>query len=174
MARKSGFVRREGRMRREMLWLETDVTSTTISAASGVALITVLNAAALALRPFTVIRSRGYLHVESDQVGGSENFQVGYGQIVVTDVASAAGVGSVPTPEAESSSDWQTYVWLMGTFTLVSAAGFDAHAGFGREFDSKAMRKVDLGDDLVEVVEAATTSSGFNVKVFNRSLVKLH
>ena len=173
MARKSGFVRRNGVMRREMVWLDTIVASVTLASPSAVALVTTLNAAALAARPFTVVRSRGFLQVKSDQIAAQETFQVGYGQIVVTDIASAAGVASVPTPEVEVASDWQTYQWAAGALGFVTGAGI-WNDGIFVEFDSKAMRKVDQGDDLIEVVEASSVSLGATVKIFNRTLIKLH
>ncbi len=58
MARKSGFVRRGGRMVRETIWFGQTETQTVLAAANTAAILTSLNAAALALRPFTIIRSQ--------------------------------------------------------------------------------------------------------------------
>ena len=69
----------------------------------------VLNAAALALRPFTVVRTRANLIIRSDQQAASELFEVAYGETVVSEQASAAGVVSVPTPVTEDASDWHVY-----------------------------------------------------------------
>ena len=90
------------------------------------------------------------------------------------DTALAVGITALPTPEADSSSDWHVYEWLMGSFTFVDGTGFDRSAGVAHHFDSKAMRKVDAGQDLVAVVEAAATSSGLNLRTFSRTLIKLH
>ncbi len=173
MARKSGFVRRDGRMRRQMLWFDADVISTTLAAASSVALIAQLNAAALALRPFTVVRTRGTLFAKSDQTAANENFQVLYGHIVVQDVAAGVGVGSVPTPEAENASDFYVMETLMGSFGFVTGVGL-VNNGVSREFDSKAMRKVDLGETVVQTVEASGVSNGVQIISIARSLIKLH
>jgi len=83
MARKSGLVLRGGRMRRESLWLAYTTQINTIALGTAV-LLDSLNAAALALRPFTVVRSRGFLFIASDQISGAENQAVNYGMTVVT------------------------------------------------------------------------------------------
>ncbi len=46
--------------------------------------------------------------------------------------------------------------------------------GESRSIDSKAMRKVEDGSTLVEVIEASGISSGVNVRLFSRILIKLH
>ena len=51
---------------RKSFWFSGLHTRTTLAAASTATLVTELNAAALALRPFTVIRTRGYLTIVSD------------------------------------------------------------------------------------------------------------
>jgi len=163
------------RARRQSLWL-ADAWVITTSVVDGVVLLKQLNAAALALRPFTIVRSRGYIHLTSDQEAASEKQAITYGHIVVKDQASAAGVGSVPTPETESGSDWHVFEQLATEFVLGTAVGFDAQGGIGRTFDSKAMRKVDLGDDLIQVLEvgATTISEGIVFRDFSRVLIKLH
>ena len=70
MARKR-FIR-GGRSVRETMWISLDETQTTLASANSAALILVLNAAGLALRPFTIIRTRGTLLVRSDQLAASE------------------------------------------------------------------------------------------------------
>ncbi len=74
MARK--IVRRSlGRTpaRRESIWIGFAPTETTITGGTGAVLTHVLNAAALALTPFTVVRIRGEMYVRSDQTANSEN-----------------------------------------------------------------------------------------------------
>jgi len=173
MARKSGFVRRNGVMRREMIWLDNTVSQTTLPAASNVVLVATLNAAALLLRPFTIVRTRGVIAAKSDQQGANEDFQVGYGQIVTTDVAAGVGITAIPTPESEAASDWLVYEWIMGSFGFVSGIGI-FNPIMERVIDSKAMRKVDIGDDLCTVVEASAISLGVVITEFTRTLIKLH
>ena len=173
MARKSGFVRREGKMRREMVWLFGQSIAITLASASSVALIRTLNAAALALRPFTIVRTRGMIQVQSDQTAALERYQLMYGHIIVTDVATGVGVASVPTPEADMSSDWHVYESYFGSFGFITGVGV-WNNGFSRSFDSKAMRKIDFGDDLAVVGEAGAGSNGLNMVDQFRILVKLH
>ena len=159
--------------RRQTLWLGGTEVSTVIPAANGVVLQTSLNAAALALRPFTIIRSRGRVCVFSDQRVASEFYSAAYGNIVVTDQASAAGVASVPTPVTEDNSDWHVYKRMQQRVSVTTDVGVLLF-GLSEEFDSKAMRKVDLGEDLISVWESSGLSNGIQVIAYTRVLVKLH
>ncbi len=170
MARKSGFVRRHGVMRRETLWLGGTSIITTMGSAQAV-LISLLSSVGLALRPFTIVRSRGILVARSDQVAALENFDVGYGCAVVTEQASAIGVTAVPTPTTDDFSDaWFVYERLLGS-TTSSAVG--PQMGWTRDVDSKAMRKVEDGFDFVEVVENPI-ATGVVISSYVRFLIKLH
>ncbi len=74
MARKSGFVRRHGSMVRETRWLDGPHNRTSV-AAGAVSIILSLTAVELALRPFTVIRTRGIWSLRSDQLAAGEQIQ---------------------------------------------------------------------------------------------------
>ncbi len=165
--------RRQG-PRRETQWIAGTFTNNTL-AVNSVTLLTSLNAAALALRPFTIVRTRGIFQFASDQETVSENYGISYGEIIVSEQASAAGVGSVPTPETESGSDWHVFEQGLGRLAVSSAIGI-WETGFQKEIDSKAMRKVDLGEDLIVVVEvpASGPSEGVLFRSFVRTLIKLH
>ncbi len=161
--------------RRESIWLFQAWSNDTL-APGGVVLISSLNAAAIALLPFTIVRTRGYLSLRSDQSANSEAQAVNYGNVVVTQQASAAGVASVPTPLTEANSDWYVYEQLTNSFIVSSAVGIDARGDVSKAFDSKAMRKVDTGDDVVSVAEVPATgiSEGLILRTFTRTLIKLH
>ncbi len=173
--RKSGLVLRSGSMRRKMLWIGDTANSNTIALGTAV-LLRQLNAAALALRPFTIVRTHGYLSLRSDQAAGSEAQSINYGETVVTEQASAIGVTAVPTPVTDDGSDWHVFATLMSVFILSDATGFSSPGDRTLVFDSKAMRKVDLGEDLVSVVEtnATGTSEGVIFRPYARTLIKLH
>ncbi len=114
--------------------------------------------------------------VRSDQLAATEDQVVGYAQAVVSDQASAVGVAAIPTPVTDSDSDlFFVYERLMSDITFSSASGF-TRQGTYREFDSRAMRKVEDGDDIISVVESgiAASTQGLRVKTFFRRLVKLH
>ncbi len=175
-----GFVTRRSfrggtRQVRSTVWGAILPTRTSFSGASVTVLFSGFSAAALALRPFTIVRVRGLWHVSSDQEVADEVQHVALGFAVVSDQAIAAGVASVPTPFAEADSDlWFLYELQMTEFLLGSAVGFSGDFGVTREFESKAMRKVDDGQDLAIVMETASTSNGMFVSKAGRFLLKLH
>ena len=176
VGRKSGFIMRSGGRRRETIWFGGTGFSQAV-ATTGTTLVLVLNAAALALRPFTVIRTRGVIGVSSDQEAATEDFGGSFGFAVVSEQASAVGITAVPTPTTDSGSDlWFVYEFLFGRFAFGSVASF-ADVGNRRVIDSKAMRKVEDGQDMVGVVEGpgtGITTTGSLIKGFARHLVKLH
>jgi len=96
-SRRSGFTTRGGRSVRESLWFDGPVFNTNMGAASTAVLVSSLSAAALALRPFTVVRTRGSMFLETDQQAASEFYQAAIGCCVVSDQAVAIGVTAVPT-----------------------------------------------------------------------------
>ncbi len=102
--RKSGFILRSGVMRRETLWLSVDATRTIVTAVGGT-LVTSYGAGALALRPFTIVRTRLLIFVQSDQAAAVEATFGAYGQAVVSDQVSAIGITAVPTPVTDLASD---------------------------------------------------------------------
>jgi len=172
--RKSGFILRSGVMRRETVWGALLPLRTSIASNTAV-LVASLNAATLALRPFTIVRTRGQIGIQSDQVVATEEFNASFAWAVVSEQASAVGVTAVPTPETDRDSDlFFVYETMNGEFTLITAAGFDALGEQSRSFDSKAMRKVNNDEDVVVVWETTGISSGVRVFDSGRFLLKLH
>ncbi len=175
MARKSGFVRRHGSMRRESLWLFISPATATLAAGASAAILNALNAAALALRPFTIVRTRGIWQVTSDQDIATENAIASLAYAVVSDQAVGIGVTAVPTPETDRGSDlFFVYETQMTEFLLKDATGTQ-NFGVTARYDSKAMRKVEDGQDIVTVVENTTlVATGSIVINAARMLIKLH
>ncbi len=163
-----------GVRRREMLWIPTPPLVSTIALGSK-QFHAQLNAAALALRPFTVVRTRGYMFLKSDQAANTENQFITFGVIVVTDVASGIGVTAIPGPVTDPESDFFVYESLAAAIQVVSAASVFS-IGVGKELDSRSMRKVDNGDDIVLMSETPATgiSEGVEFRLTQRMLVKLH
>ena len=174
--RRSGLVLRGGRQRRETLWFGVFSTLTTLGVGSTAVLLTVLNAAALALRPFTIIRSRGELWIRSDQVGVAEDQSAAYAQAVVSEQASAIGVTAVPTPITDSSSDLFFVYQVMKSAQGIASGTSVGLRGTRYEVDSKAMRKVEEGEDVVQVIESdiAGVTAGVTIAQSVRQLIKLH
>ncbi len=174
-AGRSGFIRRGGVRRRETLWLGGTVVRSTIASANSAVIQTSLSAGALALRPFTVIRTRGVFSVASDQEAADEFIDCAFGAAVVSDEAVAIGVSAVPTPSTDNDSDlWHVYERILDQFTFASGVGFQGQSSRMIQVDSKAMRKVEDGQDLVDVVETGPGSGGVFAVTFNRALLKLH
>jgi len=173
MARKSGYVLRRGVMRRETSWASIVPTDTAVAAATAVTFLG-FSAGLLALRPFTIVRTRGYIHMTTDQVAATENQSASMGLAVVSDQALAIGVTAVPTPETDRSSDlFFVHESLASRFIFSTAVAY-IQGGIGRVFDSKAMRKVEEGQDVALSVETTGVSSGIIWHKSGRILVKLH
>ncbi len=160
--------------KRTTFWLSATAITDTLSTASTAAILTTLNAAALALRPFTIVRTRGYWHIHSDQGAATEVQEAAYGRIIVSDQSVAIGVTAIPTPVTDSQSSWYMYERMVAHLDFSSAVGFDADAGHQREVDSKAMRKVEEGQDVISVWETGPNSDGVAGTFFTRTLIKLH
>ncbi len=174
IGRRSGTVLRGGVQRRQTFWIDMVATSSTVAAGANPLLFTGFSAGVLALRPFTIVRMRGFLKVFSDQVAATEVYGAAFGLAIVTDQALAIGVTAVPTPTTDKSSDlWFVFEELSGRFTFLSTIGVSDN-GEGRAFDSKAMRKVEEGQDIATVTEATPFSSGVIVQKMGRMLIKLH
>ncbi len=171
-ARPTRFLR-AGKTRRETMWLPGALASTTIAGVSTAVLVGSLNAAALALRPFTIVRVRGRLHMRSDQLIASENWGASYGLAVVSEQASAIGVTAIPTPDTDRGSDL-FFVYEEYHGRLERTANGLLEGGFGWGFDSKAMRKVYDDQDLVTVVETSAIDSSCVLLDAFRFLIKLH
>ena len=176
MARKSGFIRRHGRMIRESTWLNLGAAITNLSGPSTAVLGGSLNAAALALRPFTVVRTHGFFGIRTDQIAADESYDAAMGWAVVSDQAVAVGVTAVPTPMTDLGSDlFYAHRILMGRFEFASSVGIrpDMLTPWVH-YDSKAMRKVDGDQDVIFVLETSAVSSGCTVHDAARFLIKLH
>jgi len=173
LRRRSSFAGR-GR-RRQTLWIgSADSTGVVAIAAGGVRLDGSLNAAALALRPFTIVRTRGWVFVKSDQEANTEVPFGAMGMSVVSDTAILIGITAIPTPITDESSDlffmWQSFI---ADRSIISAIGFD-DGGSVFHFDSKAMRKVEEGSDLAITLENASSTAGLSFITKFRILIKLH
>ncbi len=163
-------------MVRETLWFGGVDVLQVIGTPGTALLLTSLSAGALDLRPFTVIRTRGMLGIRSDQVAATEDQLAAYGHAVVADQAVAIGVTAVPTPVTDNDSDlWFVLERIMSDMTFSTAAAHEKQGNYA-SFDSKAMRKVEDGQDLISVVEtpAVGIAAGCVFKAYFRRLVKLH
>ncbi len=171
MARSHGFVRSR-RSDRQNIWVGVNLEDQTVTASSSL-LTGSLNAAALASRPFTIIRTHLEVNWRSDQAAVDEAPMGCLGAMVITSSASAAGIASIPTPVTESDADWYVYQPLINAFKFLSSVGFQSDAGSVYTVDSKAMRKVGPDQDVAFVTEESNAFGGI-ISIMGRFLIKLH
>ena len=86
----------------------------------------------------------------------------------------AIGITAVPVPVLDSQSGWYVFESVADRFIFTSGVGSQQVGMNLQTIDSKAMRKVDEGQDAISVIEAAGYSSGLQAKIFFRDLIKLH
>ena len=153
-------------------WGSIDV-STTIQGTGVTVLLGSLNATALAMRPFTVVRTYLQVQLQSDQSAAIERQFAGVGMCVVSDQASAIGVTAVPTPILDLGSD----LWLLHQLVFADESNLTDRTRSSTKVavDSKAMRKVNNDEDLIVVMEVGSPPfGGVTLDVVGRFLVKLH
>ena len=155
-----------------MLWLNFNLTNTAIPS-GGKTLVLTLNVGGLALRPFTIVRTRVHVKYSSDQLSASETPQANLGAIVVSDQAVAGGQASIPGPTTNPDAPFYVYEGMIDEFLLATAVGFNGNEGYTFDIDSKAMRKVGNNEDIAVIVEQGATL-GANLAMNGRFLIKLH
>ena len=156
--------------KRKTLWLQFEPLDTTLSAATSAAILFSLNAAALALRPFTIVRSHFEILLRSDQGAAVEQQNGGFGLAVVSDEAVAVGVTAVPTPISQlGSSLWFLHQLYMAQESHVTDVAQPAGV---YSIDSKAMRKVEVGQDIIVVAENSAIGLGCTLAAGGRILIK--
>ncbi len=173
MARRSragrGFVRPAPRTK---MWIGGINAAVTLPA-STVVLMATLSAAALLLRPFTILRYRAAIHYENDQQVTSERSTGAMGFMVVNDTAAALGITGIPSPITNPDAPWFVWQGMTNRLRLATAVGFDANGGTHYEVDSKAMRKIGPNEDLAVVFDEQS-AVGAVLQEQGRILIQLH
>ena len=87
----------------------------------------------------------------------------------------AVGISAVPTPVDQDSSSWIHFDGAAQQFLLGTAVGLVPNMIPHRYvIDSKSMRKVEEGQDLIEVIQMGASSQGVQVITYTKALIKLH
>ena len=162
-----------GGARRQTAWAGRDFRTDVVALAANSFLIdSSFNAAALAARPFTIVRTVGLLQIRSDQNAAVETVFGALGFGVVSDKQLATGATAVEDPVTQVSSD----NWFM--YQAFSAEGSTStNVGQRPEtyvLDSRAMRKVTEDEDFVAVIANASATDGLFFTLNFRLLLKLH
>ena len=116
----------------------------------------------------TIRRLRGTFTVVSDQSAAFETQNGAVGACVVGDLAVTAGVASIKDPVTDVEDD--TWLWYH-SFNLFNEGG---QSGAGSNnlmvIDSKAQRKLPIGNTLVFVVANSSVFFGFSISLSVRVL----
>jgi len=150
------------------------VAPITVAPATKVLLATFAPLVLSLFAPSTIVRTRGYLTVVSDQRAVIESQIGGFGVAFVNSVAAALGVTGLPGPTSDDLFDgW----FVHKTFGQQMLSGTDVAfqqtmASDSYEIDSKAMRKFDSDMALVVMVENSHATQAFEVLTSLRFLVK--
>ena len=158
--------------RRTMVWSSNRLGATTLTGSAKTVVLS-LTAAELAMRPFTIVRTRVDGLFSTDQAAVTEAPTGALGGTIVSDQASAIGATAIPGPTSDHDADWYVYQGLTHEFTFLSSVGFDDNAGTHFTIDSKAMRKVGENDDVIWIVQIAS-AAGAVLNLEGRFLLKLH
>ncbi len=157
---------------RTKMWIGAHLGLISITASAD-AVVGSYNAAALALRPFTILRTRMELLFDSDQQAANEDPQGSFGMIIANATAVALGTTAIPSPAVAFNSDWHVYQDCQTRFTFLSTIGAIDPAGQRYTIDSKAMRKVGPNDDQAWVF-AEDGGHGAFLYIRGRQLIQLH
>ena len=152
---------------RTKVWVGISLGDDTIPAAT-VQLLGSLNAAALALRPFTILRTHIDLLYSSDQDAAVERLRGSFARGIFSEQAVTAGIASLPDPASEFDESWFVY---QSVSYLSDTLGGDVGQHYA--IDSKAMRKVGPNDNVATIFTQAA-GVGATLTTSGRYLVQLH
>ncbi len=92
----------------------------------------------------------------------------------MSDQALAIGVTAVPTPFTDQGSDlFFLYDTITGQVSVTTDVGV-LELGQNKDIDSRAMRKVEEGQDVAITIENSAIANGVNLTKAGRMLLKLH
>ena len=171
--RRRNFTRGSG-PRRQTEWLSLEFGSavTALGAASKI-LVASMDVTEKAKLPFTITRTVGQMMVRTDQAAAIEEPFGAFGGAIVSDRAVAVGITAVPTPVTEHNADYWFFYKPFHTSLLFGATGMSGGI-YNVDFDSRAQRKIEEGEDIIFIMANASASAGMVFHVSLRILIKLH
>ena len=122
----------------------------------------------------TIVRTRGLMQMDSDQVLLSEHQTGALGMTIVSDDALAAGIASIPGPISDASNDWFLWQAALNVRTLATATGMQSPTGVQYMLDSKAQRVFQQGTSIAVVYENNSPGAGggthlmFSIRLLTR------
>jgi len=149
--RSSTLVRGRG-IRRSTEWGVFSPTGFTNIPAGASVLVGSFSGATLAsVVPGTIVRVRGSLLWQSDQVAADEDQIGAVGLSVVSENARVAGIASVPQPTPVGWGDDKFFMTLAMQNSGIGGIAAGRQHIQQQDFDSKAMRKLNDGDGIAIV-----------------------
>ncbi len=120
----------------------------------------------------TLVRTRGVVAITPTNIAADIEYQGAFGVAIVTDIAVAAGIGSIPDPISDADWDgWAVWRSFAARMEFISGVGTQLMSQ-SLEIDSKGMRKVGDEESLV-VVAASQSGDAFKVYDGTRHLFML-
>ena len=157
MARRLHSVRSRG-ARRATSWVRTDIVSGTTAWKALAGSTSVIDQSFITDDPVTLIRARGNVVADTDQVAAGEHSFGAFGIAIVSAQAFAIGITAIPTPLTDASSDlWFVHGYWDAAISLADGTGI-ANTSRRVDFDSKAMRKLTPDETVVMVIENGSTT----------------
>ena len=105
----------------------------------------------------TILRTHGIFIATRDDPTGDQFISGAFGMMVVTDLAAAAGVASLPGPATNAEDDgWIVHQYFMSKLHFGTDVSLNYDAGQQVRFDSKAKRILSQDRTFVAVVENFT------------------
>ena len=165
-------------LRRKTAWdAGPGATTLTQLSASGSTLIG--SGAAVIADGRTLVRTRGNLSIAlSAATTVGDGFAGAFGIAKVRDAAFAVGITALPTPLSDLEDQWLYHRFFsLHAMAAYAAAGYASDSGSATlqwDIDSKAMRKLTIGDTLVAVIEVVERGTAVaDVWLQTRMLLKL-
>ncbi len=107
----------------------------------------------------TLRRVRGWVSAESDQQGATEAYLGAMGIAIVSDTALATGITALPGPFTDLNDDiWLFWIGLGGALIVDTAVGTRNDPQWIHQIDNKAMRRIEVGQSVVVMVENAQST----------------
>jgi len=159
--------------RRQTEWLGLGLAQPSALGTSAKLLVGSLDATEKDKLPFTITRTIGQIMVRSDQFAASEDPFGALGATVVTDRAVTVGITALPDPITEVNADYWFLFQNWHASALIGAGG-GVGGVYVINFDSRAQRKVEEGEDIVFILANGSTTAGMSFHLSFRMLIKLH
>jgi len=122
--------------------------------------------------PFTITRTVGLVHIESDMITARERQLGAFGMAIVNDTAGALGITAIPGPASDCSwSGWFVHQYFAESFLFLDSTGTQNFGG-NYTFDSRAQRKVTSEEDIVFMIENFDAVFGLSFAASFRMLIK--